>query len=135
MSSMRWPPRAGCTLSRRRTACGSGRWTWRRSSAARCPLRGFSPSPLVDGDLVLLEAGGTEGKAVVALDKKTGKLRWSALNGRPGYVTPLAVTIDGVRQYVFVRTAEGDILSLLPDGKVHWQHPWKKGAIASPLFV
>jgi outer membrane protein assembly factor BamB len=99
------------------------------------PLRGFSPSPLVDGDLVLLEAGGTEGKAVVALDKKTGKLRWSALNGKPGYVTPLAVTIDGVRQYVFVRTAEGDILSLLPDGKVHWQHSWKKGAIASPLFV
>jgi len=99
------------------------------------PLRGFSTSPLVDGDLVLLEAGGVEGKAVVALDKKTGKLRWSALNGKPGYVTPLAVTIDGVRQYVFVRTAEGDLLSLLPDGKVHWRHPWKTGAIASPLFV
>ena len=99
------------------------------------PLRGFSPSPLVDGDLVLLEAGGPEGKAVVALDKKTGKLRWSALNGKPGYVTPLAVTVDGVRQYVFVRTAEGDILSFLPDGKVHWQYAWKKGAIASPLFI
>lgn len=99
------------------------------------PMRGFSPSPLVDGDLVLLEAGGTEGKAVVALDKKTGSVRWSALDGKPGYVTPLAVTIDGVRQYVFVRTAEGDILSLLPDGKVHWRHPWQKGAIASPLFV
>jgi len=99
------------------------------------PTRGFASSPLVDGDLLLLEAGGKDGKAVVGLDKKTGKLRWSALNGRPGYVTPLAVTIDGVRQYVFVRTAEGDIFSLLPDGKVHWQHPWKKGAIASPLFV
>jgi outer membrane protein assembly factor BamB len=99
------------------------------------PMRGFSPSPLVDGDLVLLEAGGTEGKAVVALDRKTGEVRWSALDGKPGYVTPLAVTIDGVRQYVFVRTAEGDILSLLPDGKVHWRHPWRKGAIASPLFV
>jgi outer membrane protein assembly factor BamB len=99
------------------------------------PLRGFSFSPLVDGDLVLLEAGGPEGKAVVALDKKTGKLRWSALDGKPGYVTPLAVTIDGVRQYVFVRTAVGDILSLLPDGTVHWRYPWKGGAIASPLFV
>ena len=89
----------------------------------------------MDGDLLLLEAGGTEGKAVVGLDKKTGKLRWSALDGKPGYVTPLAVTIDGVRQYVFVRTLEGDIVSFLPDGKVHWQYPWKTGAIASPLFL
>lgn len=99
------------------------------------PTRGFSPSPLVDGDLLLLETGGTEGRAVVALDKKTGKIRWSALDGKPGYVTPLAVTIDGIRQYVFVRTTEGDVVSLLPDGKVHWRHPWKMGAIASPLFL
>ncbi|HKH49088.1 MAG TPA: PQQ-binding-like beta-propeller repeat protein [Thermoanaerobaculia bacterium] len=98
------------------------------------PQRGFATSPLVDGDLLLLEAGGTEGRAVVALDKTTGKIRWSALNGEPGYATPVAVTIDGVRQYVFVR-GEGDIVSLRPDGKVHWQHPWRAGAIASPLFL
>ncbi|HEX5719625.1 MAG TPA: PQQ-binding-like beta-propeller repeat protein [Thermoanaerobaculia bacterium] len=99
------------------------------------PNRGFSQSPLVDGDLLVLEAGGKEGKAVVGLDKKTGKILWSALDGKPGYVTPLAVTIDGVRQYVFVRTIEGDIVSFLPDGKVYWKHPWKPGAIASPLFL
>lgn len=99
------------------------------------PQRGFASSPLVDGDLVLLEAGGTEGRAVVALDKKTGKIRWSALNGEPGYATPVVVTIDGVRQYVFLRTAEGDLVSFLPDGKVNWQHSWKSGAIASPLFL
>jgi outer membrane protein assembly factor BamB len=99
------------------------------------PNRGFSQSPLVDGDLLVLEAGGKEGKAVVGLDKKTGKILWSALDGKPGYVTPLAVTIDGVRQYVFVRTIEGDIVSLLPDGKIYWKYPWKPGAIASPLFL
>ncbi|HEX6863892.1 MAG TPA: PQQ-binding-like beta-propeller repeat protein [Thermoanaerobaculia bacterium] len=99
------------------------------------PNRGFSQSPLVDGDLLLLEAGGTEGRAVIGLDKKTGKIRWSALNGKPGYVTPLAVTIEGVRQYVFVRTMEGDIVSFLPDGTVYWKYPWKPGAIASPLFL
>ena len=98
------------------------------------PQRGFASSPLVDGDLVLLEAGGTDGRAVVALDTKTGKIRWSAMNGEPGYMTPLAVTIDGVRQYVFLRST-GDIVSLLPDGKVHWQYSWQPGAIASPLFL
>jgi outer membrane protein assembly factor BamB len=102
---------------------------------SRTPNRGFASSPLVDGDLLLLEAGGTEGKAVTALEKKTGKVRWSALEGKPGYVTPLAVTIGGVRQYVFVRTIEGDIVSLLADGSVHWRYPWKAGAIASPLFL
>lgn len=102
---------------------------------SKTPDRGFAGSPLVDGDLLLLEAGGAEGKAVVGLDKNTGKVRWSALEGRPGYVTPVAATIDGVRQYVFVRTAEGDVVSLLPDGKVHWRYAWKRGAIASPLFL
>lgn len=99
------------------------------------PNRGFAQSPILDGDLLLLEAGGADGKAIVGLDKKTGKIRWSALDGKPGYVTPLAVTIDGVRQYVFVRTIMGDIVSVLPDGKVHWQYAWKPGAIASPLFL
>jgi outer membrane protein assembly factor BamB len=99
------------------------------------PTRGFAPSPLVDGGLLLLEAGGKDGKAVLGLDKKTGKILWSALDGKPGYVTPLAVTIEGVRQYVFVRTIEGDIVSFLPDGKMHWKHPWKAGALASPLFL
>lgn len=99
------------------------------------PNRGFSPSPLVDGDLVLIEAGGTNGRAYVALDKKTGKVRWSALDGKPGYTTPLAVTIDGVRQYVFVSTVQGEVVSLTADGKVHWRHPWKGGALASPLYL
>ena len=99
------------------------------------PNRGFAQSPLIDGDLLILEAGGKDGKAVVGLDKKTGKILWSALDGKPGYVTPLAVTIDGVRQYVFVRTIEGDIVSLTQDGKVHWKYSWKPGAIASPLFL
>ena len=99
------------------------------------PTRGFAGSPLVDGDLLVVEAGGTEGRAVVGLDKKTGKLRWSALDGKAGYVTPLAVTIDGVRQYVFVRTSGGDIVSVAQDGKLHWRYPWKVGGIASPLFL
>jgi outer membrane protein assembly factor BamB len=99
------------------------------------PNRGYCPAPLIDGDLLLLEAGGKDGKGIVALDKKTGKVRWGALDGKPGYTSPLAVTIGGVRQYVFVRTIEGKIVSLLPDGKVNWEYAWKPGAIASPLFV
>jgi outer membrane protein assembly factor BamB len=103
---------------------------------SKVPTRGFSPSIVVDGDLVLLEVGGKEpGKAVAAFDAATGKVRWTALDGRPGYTTPLAVTIDGVRQYVFVTSAGGEIVALRPDGQVHWRHAWSPGALASALFV
>lgn len=120
-----------------RTKDGSRLWEvdLTKDFGSPTPNRGFASSPLIEGDLLFLEAGGKEGKAVVALEKATGKVRWSALDGKPGYVTPLAVTIDGIRQYVFVRTLEADIVSLLPDGKVHWRYPWKQGAIASPLFL
>lgn len=118
------------------TKDGARRWEMDlvKELGSPLPQRGFGSSPLVDGDLLLLEAGGSEGRAVVALDKKTGKIRWSALQGDHGYATPLAVTIDGVRQYVFLRR-EGDLVSFRPDGTVHWRHPWRQGAIASPLFL
>lgn len=102
---------------------------------AKLPNRGFASSPLIDGDLLILEVGGGAGKAIAALDKKTGKTRWTALDGEAGYTSPLAVTVGGVRQYVFLRTIVGDVVSLLPDGTVHWKYAWKGGAIASPLFI
>ena len=54
------------------------------------PMRGFASSPIVDGDLLLLQAGGTEGRAVVALEKKTGTIRWTW--GLDGYGTGTNVT-------------------------------------------
>lgn len=102
---------------------------------ARVPMRGFCPSPLVDGDLLVLEVGAGEGKGVLALDKATGELRWSARDTPGGYSSPIAVEIDGVRQLVFIHTGGREIVSLLPDGSVHWTHPWAPGAIAMPVFV
>lgn len=102
---------------------------------SKLPNRGFASSPLIDGDLLVIEAGGAAGKAIVGLDKKTGKTRWTALDGDAGYTSPFAMTVDGVRQYIFLRTMVGDVVSLLPDGTVHWKYAWKGGALASPLFV
>lgn len=99
------------------------------------PRRGFAGSPLVDGDLVLLEIGGGEGEGVAALDRASGATRWTALDGKAGYVSPIAVTLGGERQYVFVSTIEEEIVSLRPDGTVRWRHPWPAGTIATPLFV
>ena len=102
---------------------------------APMPLRGFACSPLVDGDLLVLELGAGEGKALVALDKASGQVRWSAGDAPPGYSSPIAVDIDGVHQYVFVNTSGREIVALRPDGSVWWTHPWPPGSIAMPVFV
>lgn len=99
------------------------------------PRRGFAASPLVEGDLLVIEAGGADGKAFVAFDKKNGEERWTSGERRAGYSSGLAVDIDGVRQMVFARTATSEIVSFLPSGRVLWRYEWKSGPIAMPVLV
>jgi outer membrane protein assembly factor BamB len=112
---------------------------WKRDLVAemgsRVPMRGYAPSPVLDGGLLLLEVGGGKGKSIVAFDPATGKEKWAALDARPGYSTPIVVTIDGVRQFVFAHTGGADVVALRPDGTVHWKYSWPNGPIAMPVFV
>jgi outer membrane protein assembly factor BamB len=83
---------------------------------------GLSASPFVDGGLVYALAGG-KGAGVVALDKMTGKLVWKTGDDKPGYATPMPITVDGKKQIVFF-TASG-LLATSPDqGKELWRVPW-----------
>ncbi len=54
------------------------------------PRWGFSGSPLLDGDLVLLEAG-----PVLAFKKADGQLAWRSQPKPPGYSSPITFTLDG----------------------------------------
>lgn len=63
---------------------------------------GFSESPLVDGDRVIVTPGG-EDAALVALDKKTGKTVWKAKvsdGGGAGYASVMPATIGGTKLYI-----------------------------------
>jgi outer membrane protein assembly factor BamB len=102
---------------------------------AKRPTWGYSGSPLVDGDLLVLEVGGTEKRGIVAFEKATGKVRWASQEGDAAYGTPVRMTIGGVRQYVTARRAGPEVVSLLPDGTLHWKHPGRPTVIASPLFI
>jgi outer membrane protein assembly factor BamB len=91
---------------------------------AQVPQWGISTSPLVEGDLLLVDAGGGKNKSLAALDKKTGAVRWTAHSDRPGYSSPLAVTIAGVRQVLsFAGTSLVSVAAT--DGKVLWSLPWE----------
>jgi outer membrane protein assembly factor BamB len=110
---------------------GTGAVVWSRNAAtdtgAKTPIWGFSGSPLVLGDLVIVAASG----ALVAYDRATGEPRWFGPKGREGYSSPQLATIDGVEQ-VLLLSGTG-LVSVSPaDGKVLWEHAWKGYPIVQP---
>ena len=102
---------------------------------AKRPNWGYSGSPLIDGDLLILEVGGKDNRGVVAFEKATGKVRWGALDGDAAYASPVVMTIGGIRQYVVTRRAGSQTVALRTDGSVLWTHPGPFTVIASALFV
>ena len=72
------------------------------SSGSKMPRWGFSTSPLVDGELLLVEVGGKGEKSIVAFNKKTGDVIWSSHKDKLGYSSPIAITVQGIRQLIFL---------------------------------
>ncbi len=104
---------------------------------AKAPTWGFSTSPLIEGDLVFVEPGGPGGKGLAGFHKKTGELAWSSTSDATAYSSPLAVTIDGVRQVLFFTSRR--LVSFSPPRKQpNWDFPWQTSYgvnAATPIFV
>ncbi|HXV75284.1 MAG TPA: PQQ-binding-like beta-propeller repeat protein [Candidatus Polarisedimenticolaceae bacterium] len=98
------------------------------------PFWGFSTSPLVDGELLILQAGGADGKSYVALDKKTGELKWAIGDGGAGYNSPLLVELGGARRYLCF--GGGKLMALDGQGAEVWSVDWPRGEThAMPVFI
>jgi outer membrane protein assembly factor BamB len=96
----------------------------------KTPMWGFSSSPLVVGDVVIVAAGGK----LAAYDLATGTLRWTGGGGGLSYSSPQLVKIDGVEQVLFM-SGPGTISVAPATGKVLWQHDWAGGAIVQPAVT
>jgi outer membrane protein assembly factor BamB len=84
---------------------------------------GYAGSPLVEKDLLIIDAGG-DGSSTIAFNKKDGTPVWKAGSDGAGYSSPLAATIAGKRQ-VLIFKADA-LVSLEPTtGKELWRHAWK----------
>ncbi len=90
---------------------------------AKLPHWGFACSPLIEGDLVIVQAGGSPGTAVLAFRRSDGELVWKSQDDPPGYSSPMAATIAGKRQIVaFTGNA---VIGLNPaTGELSWRYPW-----------
>lgn len=81
---------------------------------------GISESPLIDGDRVVVNAGG-RGASIVALDKMTGAEMWKSQSDEAGYSSVMVAVVDGVRHYV-VFTGEGAVGVLAKNGELLWRY-------------
>jgi outer membrane protein assembly factor BamB len=84
---------------------------------------GFSESPLVDGDKVIVTPGGDDA-ALVALNKKNGATIWKASvpgGGGAGYASVMPAEVGGVRLYItFLGHALIGVAAA--DGKLLWEY-------------
>lgn len=102
----------------------SGKERWRHDLVtefnASVPRWGFGSSPLVEGQLIIMPTGGDKSRGLLAFDRKTGKVIWSALHAKaPTYSSAVAATIAGTRQIV---AASGDLVFGVSaaNGKLLW---------------
>jgi outer membrane protein assembly factor BamB len=88
---------------------------------------GRSGSPLIVDDKVIVSAGGPNGRSLVAYNKLTGKVIWSAGDDRASYASPVYAVLGGVPQIVTVN--EGWVRGhRASDGKPLWKYEWESNS-------
>src|SRR5688572_16561672 len=112
----------------------TGAVVWTRNVATetntKIPFWGFSSSPLVIGDVVIVAAAGQ----LVGYEAATGNRRWVGPAGGGGYSSPHLATINGVAQVLL--SSDGRLTSVSPaDGKQLWQHQWAANSIVQPAVT
>ena len=97
---------------------------------------GMAASPLVVGSTVVTAPGGGSGKSVVAYDRASGRIAWSALDDEAAYSSPMRMTLAGVEQIVIFLAKR--VVGLSPDrGALLWESSWpaQSNVAAQPFAV
>jgi outer membrane protein assembly factor BamB len=109
----------------------TGSVIWSRNVASgsdvKVPMWGFSSSPLVFGDVVIIAASGK----LAAYDAATGTPRWTGPAHGGSYSSPHLVTLGGIPQVVLLSGAGAT--SVAPtNGAVLWDYSWPGSTIVQP---
>lgn len=117
----------------------SGKMVWSQNLAQKyggsIPGWGFSESPLIDGDRLIVMPGG-RGASLVSLNKRDGSLQWKTGSDRAGYSSAIVVTVGGVRQ-VLALSGESAIGVLEDNGELLWHYSKvsnRTANVATPIY-
>ena len=113
----------------------SGDVVWRRDLQRDFGVRqdffGVSTTPLLEGDLLIVNAGAPDGGCVIAFDAATGREVWRAGTWGPSYASPVPGVVHGERRvFVFAggesSPPSGGLLSIDPaNGAVDFEFPFR----------
>ncbi len=126
----------------------SGKQIWKVSLTDKFeikrPQRGFSTSPLILGETLIIHGGG-KNSAFLGLDKKTGETIWQTGESTAGHSSPFTAVINNVEQSVFTiarlveengeRKIIDEAVSVSSNGEILWRGPSLPQIIAMPVFV
>ncbi len=104
---------------------GEGSLLWATHLAddmgSEAPFYGFSSSPVVAGEVVVVQIGAGEGKGIAGFDAATGEMRWSAGDDPVQYHSPVLATLGGRLQVVAAGNTH--LTGIDPaSGEVLWSH-------------
>lgn len=107
---------------------GTGKRLWQvdlnKAFGSKTAPFGFSSSPLVVGNQVIVHPGSAAGPRVVALNAQTGKELWQAGSGALGYSSPHAATLGGMAQ-ILIFNGDGLFAHDSATGKELWKFDCK----------
>jgi hypothetical protein len=111
-----------------------GRQIWRREVGSTLHGWGSAASPVIAGDLVIVNAS-VESESLVALDKKTGEVRWEEDGIKDSWNTPILVPAAGGKNEL-VLAIMGKVLGLEPaSGELLWSCATDIGWYMVPSLV
>jgi outer membrane protein assembly factor BamB len=104
---------------------------------APVPLFGYTGSPVLAGDLVILSVGGMRGGTLMAFDRTTGKVVWKALDEHVSYSSPIVAKLAG-RLQVVAMTGPRVVGLDLARGTLLWSYPFQiqyDESISTPIVA
>ncbi len=105
----------------------AGKLIWRNDFRKKFPVTspdfGTAMSPMMEKGMLIVQAGGQDNGALLALDSETGNEKWSWTGDGPAYASPIAVDLNGTRQIV-TQSQKNIIGVAAANGELLWKIPF-----------
>jgi outer membrane protein assembly factor BamB len=120
-------------------AAATGELLWRKDYGKdyEVPTLLCRASPLIEGELVILQLGGKSGACMIAVERSSGRMVWKALDEPVSSSSPIIITAGGRRQLI-VWTGESGTSLDPATGTTFWREPMTTSSnddIATPVCL